>query len=97
MGCDFSFGDDYEKCGILIDEYQYLLEIEEDIKISDKKMEKHIKEKQDVKIKIKNLLEYINGKADSLAQIDKLQRLNESYQNLLYEESKMNYNDSLKI
>ena len=97
MGCDFNLGDDYEKCQDLINEYQYLLEIEEDTKISDKKFEKHIKEKQDVKMKIKILLENINEKADGIAQIDKLQRLNENYQNLLYEESKLGYNDSMKV
>ena len=89
MGCDFSFGDDYEKCGILIDEYQYLLEIEEDRKLSDKKLEKLRQSKDDIKSKIRKLLVSINDKAYGISQIDKLQRLNEKYQNLLTEESKI--------
>ena len=89
MGCDFSFGDDFEKCGILIDEYQYLLEIEEDRKLTDKKLEKHNQAKDDIKSKIRKLLISINDKAYGISQIDKLQRLNEKYQNLLTEESKI--------
>ena len=89
MGCDFSFGDDYEKCGILIDEYQYLLEIEEDRKLSDKKLEKLRQSKDDIKSKIRKLLVSINDKAYGISQIDKLQKLNEKYQNLLTEESKI--------
>ena len=89
MGCDFSFGDDYEKCGILIDEYQYLLEIEEDRKLTDKKLEKLRQSKDDIKSKIRKLLVSINDKAYGISQIDKLQKLNEKYQNLLTEESKI--------
>ena len=89
MGCDFSFGYDYEKCGILIDEYQYLLEIEEDRKLSDKKLEKLRQSKDDIKSKIRKLLVSINDKAYGISQIDKLQKLNEKYQNLLTEESKI--------
>ena len=89
MGCDFSFGDDYEKCGILIEEYQYLLEIEEERKLSDKKLEKLRQSKDDIKSKIRKLLVSINDKAYGISQIDKLQKLNEKYQNLLTEESKI--------
>ena len=89
MGCDFSFGDDYEKCGILIDEYQYLLEIEEDRKLTDKKLEKLRQSKDDITSKIRKLLVSINDKAYGISQIDKLQKLNEKYQNLLTEESKI--------
>ena len=89
MGCDFSFGDEYEKCGILIDEYQYLLEIEEDRKLTDKKLEKLRQSKDDIKSKIRKLLVSINDKAYGISQIDKLQKLNEKYQNLLTEESKI--------
>ena len=89
MGCDFSFGDEYEKCGILIDEYQYLLEIEEDRKLTDKKLEKHNQTKDDIKSKVRKLLFSINEKAYGISQIDKLQKLNEKYQNLLTEESKI--------
>ena len=89
MGCDFSFGDDYEKCGILIEEYQYLLEIEEERKLSDKKLEKLRQSKDDIKSKIRKLLVSINDKAYGISQIDKLRGLNEKYQNLLTEESKI--------
>ena len=89
MGCDFSFGDDYEKCGILIEEYQYLLEIEEERKLSDKKLEKLRQSKDDIKSKIRKLLVSINDKEYGISQIDKLQKLNEKYQNLLTEESKI--------
>ena len=89
MGCDFSFGDDYEKCGILIEEYQYLLEIEEERKLTDKKLEKLRQSKDDIKSKIRKLLISINDKAYGISQIDKLQKLNEKYQNLLTEESKI--------
>lgn len=89
MGCDFNFGDDYERCGLLIEEYQYMLELEDNKKISDKKLEKHNQSKQNIKNKIRNLLETINNKATGISQIDKLQRLNEKYQSLMTEESKI--------
>ena len=93
MGCGIYFSDDYEKCSILIDEYQYLLDLEENTKLSDKKLEKHNQTKEELKLKIKLLLEEINQKATGIAQIDKLQRLNEKFQGLLTEESKIrNYN-----
>ena len=67
--------------------------MEENSKIPDKKLEKHNQTKEDLKLKIKVLLEEINEKATGIAQIDKLQRLNEKYQDLLTEESKIrNYN-----
>lgn len=60
MGCDFSFGDDYERCQILIDEYEYLLELESNMKVNEKNIDKHNQTKDDVKNKIRNLLEKIN-------------------------------------
>ena len=93
MGCDFSLGDEYERCGDLIDEYQFLLDLEENEKMSDKKLEKHNKEKEDIKGKIRTMLETINQKANGVSQIDRLQKLNEKYQILLTEDSKIkNYN-----
>ena len=89
MGCDFSFGDDYERCQILIDEYEYLLELESNMKVNEKNIDKHNQTKDDVKNKIRNLLEKINENANGISQIDKLQKLNEKYQNLLTEESKI--------
>lgn len=89
MGCGFYFSDDYEKCNILIDEYQYLLDLEENTKIPFKKLEKHNQTKEELKLKIKDLLEEINEKAIGIGEIDKLQRLNEKYQDLLTEESKI--------
>ena len=93
MGCDFGFGDDYERCSDLIDEYQFLLDLEENEKMSDKKLEKHNKTKEDIKGKIRTMLEEINQKANGVSQIDRLQKLNEKYQTLLTEDSKIkNYN-----
>ncbi len=89
MGCDFSFGDDYERCQILIDEYECLLELESNMKVNEKNIDKHNQTKDDVKNKIRNLLEKINENANGISQIDKLQKLNEKYQNLLTEESKI--------
>ena len=60
MGCDFSFGDDYERCQILIDEYEYLFELESNMKVNEKNIDKHNQTKDDVKNKIRNLLEKIN-------------------------------------
>ena len=92
MGCDFYFGDEYDRCDILIDEYQDLLEMEENIKLSGKNKEKHNEKIENIKKRIKEMLERINEKAVGIAQIDKLQRLNEKYQSLLTEESKINNN-----
>ncbi len=89
MGCGFGANDDYEKCRDLIDEYTYLLEIEEENKFSDKKLEKHNKEKEDIKEQIKELLETINNNAKTLSEIEGLQKLNEKFQSLLTNESKI--------
>ena len=89
MGCNFELGDDFEKCQYLIDEYEDLL-IEEQAQKKKKNLtKKNDKDKEDLKFKIKEMLEYINKNVDNLAQIDKLQRLNEKYQALLAEDSKI--------
>ena len=45
MGCDLAFGDDFEKCQLLIDEYEDLLGLEQTGKIKDKDDKKHEQEK----------------------------------------------------
>ena len=89
MGCDLDFGDDFEKCQLLIDEYEDILCKEHVEKLNDKKEQKNTQEKEDLKKNIREMLETINNKATGVAQIDKLQKLNEKYQILLTEESKM--------
>lgn len=89
MGCQLDFGDDFEKCQILIDEYEDLLCKEQSEKIWNKKDSKINQEKEDLKKNIREMLESINNKAIGLAQVDKLQKLNQKYQILLTEESKM--------
>ena len=89
MGCFTGFGEDYEKCEILLDEYAYLLDLESNMKISDKKVDKHNQEKDKIKGNIRMLLLKINQNAIGISQIDKLQKLNQKYQNLLTEESKI--------
>ena len=89
MGCNFELGDDFEKCEYLIDEYEDLLIEEQAPKKKKNLIKKNDKDKEDLKIKIKEMLEYINKNVDNLAQIDKLQRLNEKYQVLLAEDSKI--------
>ena len=89
MGCDLEFGDDFEKCQFLIDEYEDILCKEHTEKINDKKEQKNNQEKEELKKNIRDMLEAINNKAIGIAQIDKLQKLNEKYQILLTEESKM--------
>lgn len=89
MGCNFGFGDDYDECENLIDEYQYLLELEEDLQVKESKKEKHNLKKDIIKTKIRNLLIKINENATGVLEIDKLQRLNEKYQDLLIEDSKI--------
>ena len=91
MGCDLGFGDDFEKCQFLIDEYEDLLGLEQTGKIKDKDDKKHEQEKDDLKQQIREMLENINNKATGIAQVDKLQKLNEKYQILLTEESKVRY------
>ena len=83
MGCNFELGDDFEKCEYLIDEYEDLLIEEQAQKKKKNLIKKNDKDKEDLKFKIKEMLEYINKNVDNLAQIDKLQRLNEKYQVLL--------------
>ena len=89
MGCELDFGDDFEKCENLIDEYEDLLFKQQTEKLVDKKEQKINKEKEELKNNIKEMLENINNKAIGIAQVDKLQKLNEKYQILLTEESKM--------
>ena len=89
MGCELDFGDDFEKCENLIDEYEDLLFKQQTEKLVDKKEQKINKEKEELKNNIKEMLEIINNKAIGIAQVDKLQKLNEKYQILLTEESKM--------
>ena len=73
----------------MIDEYEDLL-IEEQAQKKKKNLnKKNDKDKEDLKFKIKEMLEYINKNVDNLTQIDKLQRLNEKYQVLLAEDSKI--------
>jgi hypothetical protein len=91
MGCGFNFGDDYQRCEILIDELEYLLELEVGMKVTKDKLEKHNQDKEDINMKIKDLLEIINQKASGIFEINRLQKLNEKYQNLLFEESKIKY------
>jgi hypothetical protein len=88
MGCSFDLGDDYEKCQILIEQYEELLENEKMEKIDEKNKEKVEKAKEDLKDKIRQKLEYINNQADNLVQVDKLQKLNQKFQLLLTDESK---------
>ena len=89
MGCNFELGDDFEKCQYLIDEYEDLLIEEQAQKKKKNLIKKNDKDKEDLKYKIKEMLEYINKNVDNLTQIDKLQRLNEKYQVLLAEDSKI--------
>ena len=89
MGCNFELGDDFEKCEYLIDEYEDLLIEEQAQKKKKNLIKKNDKDKEDLKFKIKEMLEYINKNVDNLTQIDKLQRLNEKYQVLLSEDSKI--------
>ena len=89
MGCNFELGDDFEKCQYMIDEYKELITEEQTQKFENKINKKIIKEKDDLKLKIKQMLENINNYVEGLAQIDKLQKLNEKYQILLAEESKI--------
>ena len=91
MGCNFELGDDFEKCEYMIEEYEDLLADEKKQKIEKQFLKKSEKEKtkEDLRFKIKEKLEYINKNIENLAQIDKLQKLNEKYQILLAEESKV--------
>ena len=89
MGCEFDYGDDFEKCALLIDEYEDILCKEHTEKLNEKKEQKTKQEKEDLKKSIREMLETINNKAIGIAQVDKLQQLNQKYQILLTEESKM--------
>ena len=84
MGCSFELGDDFEKCQYLIDEFEEILTNEKIEKVDKKSKNKnkinYEKEKEDLKLKIKEMLETINNNLEGVAQIDKLQHLNERYQ-----------------
>ena len=88
MGCSFDLGDDFEKCQLLIDQYEELLANEKKEHIDKENKEKVEKAKDDLKRKIKDKLEYINSRAENLIQIEKLIKLNEKFQLLLTDESK---------
>ena len=87
--CGYDLGDDFDRCKLLIDEYEELITEEQTMDKDDKKYENLALEKDILKRKIKDKLELINSNADGLAQIDRLQKLNEKYQILLAEESKI--------
>ena len=89
MGCSFELGDDFEKCDYMIGEYEDLIAKEQTEKFDNKIKTKITQEKEDLKFKIKEMLENINSYVDGVAQIEKLQKLNENYQILLEEESKI--------
>ncbi len=88
MGCSFDLGDDFEKCQLLIDQYEEILENEKKEHMNKENKEKVEKAKDDLKSKIREKLEYINNKADNLIQVEKLQKLNAKFQLLLTDESK---------
>ena len=88
MGCSFDLGDDFEKCQLLIEQYEELLENEKKEPTNKKNKEKIEKAKEDLKSKIKDKLEYINNRAENLIQIEKNKKLNERFQFLLTDESK---------
>ena len=87
MGCELDFGDDFEKCELLIDEYEDILYKGKTEKLDENKKEKNKEEIEELKGKIRAMLELINQKANGISQIDKLQKLNQKYQILLTEES----------
>ena len=87
MGCELDFGDDFEKCELLIDEYEDILYKGKTEKLDENKKEKNKEEIEELKGKIRDMLELINRKANGISQIDKLQKLNQKYQILLTEES----------
>lgn len=89
MGCEIDYGDDFEKCQCLIEEYEDLLYNEQNEKLNEKKDKDKNQEKEELKKNIREMLESINNKATGLAQVDKLQQLNQKYQILLTEESKL--------
>lgn len=90
MGCSFDLGDDYDKCQILLDEYADLLTRETEEKSNEASIiVNYEQEKEELKLKIKKKLEYINENVENLAQIDRLQKLNEKFQMILTDESKM--------
>ena len=89
MGCEFGYGDDFEKCEYLLSEYEDLLCREQTEKSDKNKNKKRKQEKEELKTNIKDMLEMINKKVTGIAQVDKLQKLNEKYQILLTEESKV--------
>jgi len=89
MGCEFGYGDDFEKCEYLLSEYEDLLCREQTEKSDKNKNKKRKQEKEELKTNIKDMLEMINKKATGIAQVDKLQKLNQKYQILLTEESKV--------
>jgi len=88
MGCSFDLGDDFEKCQLLIDQYEEILGNEKKEHMNKENKEKVEKAKDDLKSKIREKLEYINNKADNLIQVEKLQKLNAKFQLLLTDESK---------
>ena len=87
MECELDFGDDFEKCELLIDEYEDILYKGKTEKLDENKKEKNKEEIEELKGKIRDMLELINQKANGISQIDKLQKLNQKYQILLTEES----------
>lgn len=89
MGCELDYGDDFEKCQCLIEEFEDLLCKEQTEKMNNKKDKEKNKEKEELKKNIREMLETINNKANGLSQVDKLQKLNQKYQILLTEESKL--------
>ena len=59
MGCELDFGDDFEKCELLIDEYEDILYKGKTEKLDENKKEKNKEEIEELKGKIRDMLELI--------------------------------------
>ena len=62
MGCGVGFDDDLERCGALINDYQFLLNAEAKDQLMEEKTKKNTEDKEYIKENIKNRLESLMKK-----------------------------------
>ncbi len=92
MGCDSNFGDKYEECGFLLDEYKLIISQCSTQTYTDEEQKALNIFKEDKKKDIQKLIKKIEGDVTNFNQSKKLDELKTQFQELLEEESNISNN-----
>lgn len=93
MGCNIGFGDKYEECGFLLDEYKLFLSQMSVQTYTEKEQKALDLYKEEKKEKIAEILSSLENYLENNLQQKKYKELKETFQRLVEEESKIIYND----